>query len=348
MLFFVNAHARKKATRTDVARLAGVSESTVSYALSGVRSIADETKERVLAAAAELGYTPNVMAQGLAGKKSGLLALMFPVSDRGFNPSDYEYIAGASKVAEDAGYQLLMWPNPIDDLESLRRIATQHLVDGVILMEVRGQDARPEILREANIPYVLIGRTDDESENTWVDADFSLWGPMAIDLLANQGHTEVAFLTQPEQFYNTGYGPLVRTERDLLARAKERHIAVHIRRSASSIAAGREGFEQMRERRPNVTAVLGMNELAMIGVLEAMIAVGAETPRDYSVLQFGLSPASAEMTSLHQDTISVEGTELGAKAAEFLLKRMAGDRTTPLTFLSPPVYVSRGSVGPAR
>lgn len=341
------SRSHKPATRADVARLAGVSESTVSYALSGVRSIAEETRAKVLAAADELGYTPNVMAQGLAGNRSGMIALMFPVANRGFERSDWDYVGSVSKVVEAAGYQLLMWPNPIEDVDALERIARQRLVDGIVLMEVRANDPRPEILRAKRTPYVLIGRTDDDAEPTWVDADFSAWGPMAIEALAGHGHRSVLFITPPETVSDSGYAPLIRTEEAVLASAAERGIDVHIRRAEWTIKAGRDAFLEAVREYPDITAVLGFNELAMIGALEAIASLGKSVPAEYSVLQFGIDAASAEATTPAQDTVGVDGVELGAKAAEFLLKRLAGE-TVALHELRPPVYTDRGSLGPVR
>ena len=127
--------------------MAGVSESTVSYALTGVRPISDETRERIEVAMNTLGYVPNAMAQALASKKSGLLALLFPVGERGFDETDFEYVEAATTAAAEDGYQLLLWPNAVEDVASLRKIVAQGLVEGVLLMEVRAQDPRVDVLR---------------------------------------------------------------------------------------------------------------------------------------------------------------------------------------------------------
>ena len=76
------------ATMTDVARLAGVSVSTVSYALTGTRPISEATRDRVLAAMAELGYQPNAMARGLASRRSNILGLLLPLAGRGLGATE--------------------------------------------------------------------------------------------------------------------------------------------------------------------------------------------------------------------------------------------------------------------
>lgn len=333
----------KPYTRADVARLAGVSESTVSYALSGVRAISSETRERVLAVAHELGYTPNKMAQGLAGKHAGLIALMFPFSDRGLNRDDYEYVEAASRVLETAGFQLLMWPNPVEDVDALKRIASQRLVDGVVLMEMRTDDPRPVLLRKEGIPFVTIGRTNTVAEAAWVDADFDAWGPLAVEILSAKGHTSTMFLSPPQQVVDSGYAPLTRIEESLLASARTRGMTVVVARVDWTIKAGRDAVLDSFARQSQITSVVSFNEMATIGALEGLASLGKTVPCDVSVLQFGIDAASAEATNPAQSTIGVDGRALGAKAAEFLLARIEG-KVDSLTYLRPPVYVDRGSV----
>jgi DNA-binding LacI/PurR family transcriptional regulator len=320
-----------------------VSESTVSYALSGVRAISPETRERVLAAAQQLGYTPNKMAQGLAGKRAGLIALMFPLSNRGLDLDDYDYVEAASGVLETAGFQLLMWPNPVEDVDALKRIASQRLVDGVVLMELRTNDPRPELLRKEGIPFVMIGRTDTGAEAAWVDADFDAWGPLAVEILSARGHASTLFVSPPQQVVDSGYAPLSRIEGSLLSSARAKGMSVVVARVAWTIKAGRDAILDSFARHPEITSVVSFNEMATIGALEGLTSLGKKVPSDVSVLQFGIDAAAAEATNPAQNTIGVDGKALGVKAAEFLLDRIAG-KAGPLTYLRPPVYVDRGSV----
>lgn len=336
----------KKATRADVAKLAGVSESTVSYVLTGVRPISDETKERVEAAMAELGYTPNAMAQALARRQAGLLALLFPIGERGFDASDLEYVESAMDVAAAAGFQMLMWPNAVEDIDSLRKIATQGLVDGVLLMEVREKDPRVDILREAKLPFVLIGRTSDSDKLTYVDADFALWGPMAIEHLAGLGHKHIGMISAKQDLFQAGYGPGVKTEASLIAAAKMAGVTVTIKHVDASMRAGYQALEELYSEMPEMTALLGLNEPAIIGALEAAAAKSIKVPEDLSVLTFGISDQAANMTMPAQSSLTVYGAALGAMAAEFLLARLGGDDRTTLQHLAPPYLVDRGSTGP--
>lgn len=337
---------KRKATRADVARVAGVSASTVTYALTGERTISDETRKRIMGAMAELNYTPNAMAQGLAGRRSGLIALSFPVGERGFESSDFEYVKAATEVLSRAGYQLLMWPNPIEDLESLQRIVSQGLIDGVILMEVRRDDPRIPVLQRSRTPFVLIGRTDSEGEFPWVDADFSQWGPMAIDHLVKLGHSSVGVIGLTEDMFTAGYGPVVRTERDLVAAAKARSVSLDIERITPNIRAGREAMELMLESANPPTALIGFNQPAVIGAIEAIFARGLRVPEDFSLIQLGISAEAAETSFPPQTSIGVDSGGLARTAASFLADLLAGTGSTDRHFLGEAVFADRGSTGP--
>lgn len=337
----------KQATRADVARMAGVSESTVSYALTGVRPISEDTRERIEEAMKTLGYVPNAMAQALASKKSGLLALLFPVGERGFGETDFEYVEAATEAAAEDGYQLLLWPNAVEDTASLKKIVAQGLVEGVLLMEVRSQDPRVEVLRESGTPFCLIGRTDDSQDLTYVDADFSQWGPMAIHHLADLGHTNIGVISMRGELVEAGYGPVVRTEKPLIEVAQRAGVHVTIKHPKPTIRAGRQAFEELLQEQPDLTAIIGFNEPAFIGALEVAGARGIRIPEDLSVLSFGLSDEAANMTVPAQTTINVDGPELGRMAVQYLIARLNGDKKSVLQNLTQPQFFDRGSTGPA-
>jgi DNA-binding LacI/PurR family transcriptional regulator len=339
---------KKKATRSDVARLAGVSESTVSYALTGVRSISDETRLRIQQAMDDLGYVPNAMAQALASKKSGLLAVHFPVGERGFNPSDFDYVEAATQAVAEEGYQLLLWPNAVEDTESFKKIFSRGLVEGVLLMEVRANDPRVNMLIEAQIPFCMIGRTDDAESLTYVDADFSQWGPMAMHHLSVLGHRVVGVISQANTFIETGYGPVIRTEENMATAAERLGITLIFKHVLPTIRAGRDGLEQLLTEHPDLTAVIGFNEPGMIGALEEAAVLGKEIPRDLSVIHFGISEEAATMTVPAQSTIGVVGKDLGRMAAKFLMARLDGDNLSVMQHLSAPMFTDRGSTAPAR
>src|SRR5687767_13886197 len=117
-------------TMHDVARRAQVSVSTVSYVLTGTRPISQPTRDRVLAAMAELDYQPNAMARGLASRRSRILGLLLPMDERGLGATETAFVTGAAAAASRAGYHLVLSPVGADDLDAPRRLATQRMIDG--------------------------------------------------------------------------------------------------------------------------------------------------------------------------------------------------------------------------
>ena len=159
-------------TMHDVARRAKVSISTVSYAINGTRPISEETRQRIFAAMEELGYQPHALARGLASKRSRILALLFPTSERGMGSTDLEFIIGAADTARELGYNLVLWTSEINDEVELRQLLQQGLVDGVVLMEVHLHDTRIDYLRAVDFPFSIIGRCADLTGIAYADIDF--------------------------------------------------------------------------------------------------------------------------------------------------------------------------------
>jgi DNA-binding LacI/PurR family transcriptional regulator len=331
------------ATRDDVARLAGVSSSTVSYALSGRRTISDATRRRVEAAMVELNYTPNAFARGLAGSKGGILALHYPYGRRGVTSSEVEYVAAATDRARERGYHLLLWSTPIDDVEGLESLVSEALVDGVVLMELTPADDRVQVLTEARIPFTNIGRPDEVDGLWFVDADYDALGRLAVEHLVGLGHERAFFLSQSVGSHERGSGPLVRAGRALHTAALERGLALEVHHAAVSVPAGRAAFGAFQGSTARPTAVVAFNETALAGFVQAAAAGGCSIPRDVSVVALSIGDLAADMTSPPLTTVSPPGVELASAAVDHLVDRLEGRREDAPHLLVAPQLVVRGS-----
>lgn len=332
--------------RADVAKAAGVSESTVSYVLSGTRPISPETRERVLATMDQLGYIPNAMARGLAANRTGILALHFPVRARGLSLTEFEYIFAATQAARDSGRHLMLWTNPVGDVDELRTLARQGLVDGVLLMEVEIDDPRVPVLRAAGVPHVLIGRTADEEGTAWVDSDFDRMASLAVEHLAGLGHRELAFVGDGLDDDRSGYGALVRLHTALGSAASSHGLVLRTGDAAATIRAGRAALDRLLTAYPQVSAVLSFHEQTLVGVVEQAGARGLSVPGDLSVVCLGVSPSTAEVTSPALTSVSPPGADLGRQAVELLVGLLDGTGDpTPHALLEPSLF-ARASSGP--
>ena len=336
------------ATRADVARLAGVSASTVTYALTGSRPISEETRQRIVAAMQELGYTPNAMAAGLAGGRSRLVALLFPSAERGMSNTDLRYVIGAANAARELGYHLLAWPTVERDLDDVMQLSRGGMVDGVILMEVRLDDERVETLRNASIPFSLIGRTADTEGLLYADADFEAIARLAIDYMVGLGHERIVFVNGPERLIHDRYGASVRVETAFLRAAEERGVTTAAYACEHTVTAGREALAQILHVQPDVTALVAMNEEATVGLVQAAQARGLDIPRDLSVLSLASSSSFAEVTWPPLTTISPPADSIGRAAARALIRSLGDGGVDPDPVLWPGELVERASTGPVR
>ena len=160
------------ATMQDVATLAHVSLSTVSYAINNTRPISAATRQRIDAAMAELNFRPNAIARSLASKRSRIVALTFPGIENGLGSTVMEFVTSAAEAARARNYHLVVWPYAPSQAAEMREMSRDGLTDGVIIMEVRRDDPRVRVLDAAGIPLTMIGRADDTNDSRCVDIDF--------------------------------------------------------------------------------------------------------------------------------------------------------------------------------
>lgn len=175
---------------TDVARRAGVSQSTVSYVLNGTRPISAEVTARVEAAMRELQYTPRAAARALRGGQTRTLALSIPADEGVADPWLGLYLLRLTLAAARRGYDLLMCTDAGDAAGALRELATGRRADGAILMSVTGRDQRPSVARALGFPTVALGRPVG-TDLPFVDFDFQRAAELAFAEFAALGHRQV-------------------------------------------------------------------------------------------------------------------------------------------------------------
>lgn len=154
------------ATINDIAKKAGVSKSTVSYVFSKKRYVSDEIVNRVLAISKELNYTPSAIATSLATKKTNIIGLFLGNKDNKFLPFYGELIEGLTSKGNELGYKLLLYLNtPQEEVFHSNLTAGVEPIDGALIFNTVVRDFRTYEMLENNIPFVLIGNTDDVSPN---------------------------------------------------------------------------------------------------------------------------------------------------------------------------------------
>lgn len=333
-------------TRKDVARRAGVSPSTVSYVISGERKISAETRARVERVMRELDYTPNAIAGSLAGARKGIVALHFPAGARGLNTTEFEYLTSAAHHARERGYHVLLWSEPVEDVDALRSLIGSQLVDGILIMEVLTDDPRVPMLQAAEVPFVLIGRTQDTQGLISVDDNFDLLAGQAIDHVADLGHREIMYLTHPADQLQRGHGTAVRTLEALERSARRRGLHLTPFHAESAPQGGHEAFAHLSSLSPRPTAVIGFNELAVSGLLRAAAIAGTSIPTDLTVVALSLADVAAEMLTPPLTTVSPSASTLATMAMDALVDLIAGRKPLDAPALVTPTLTIRSSSAP--
>jgi len=312
------------ATITDVARLAGVSVSTVSYVLSGTRPISAATALKVRAAMDELGYQPNAFARGLASRRTRTLGLMFPTPERGLGVTELEFITSAAQACREAKYQMVLWTTQIHESAELKALTGSGLVDGVIVMEVRLVDERIDLLREAGLPFTLIGQTQNTQDLSYVDIDFEATVREAVRHLTELGHTQIALLTRSESEFIDRYGPTVRVNDAFAAVMAQRGLTPRALPCADDPEAGRVAFADFLDDSPDLSAMISMNDRATVWVIDAIEGAGWSVPGDFSVMSLVTSATVAQLSRPRLTTLAPQTALLSRRAVHKLVAQIEG------------------------
>ena len=331
------------ATRAEVAKLAGVSASTVSYALNGDRSIKEETRKRVLKAVAQLNYRPNFAAGALAGGKSKTLALLSPSGEFGIALIALEYINGASAAARDRGYHLVIWPSQESELAEIQTFAESGMISGVILMEIQFTDERVDYLKKAKVPFAMIGRTEKPGKDSYVDRDFIGATELGIDYLDSLGHKKIAFLTT-----DRAVGVDTRFSSALVEAAKKKKMIAKKIQVVNEASSGRDAFIEFHKKYPDFTAVVSLNDIATLGFISGANEYGVKIPKDLSIVALDTPQNHIEMSWPPLTTVNLPAFEMGAKASNILIDQIEQRENKQNQALLAGELVIRGTTAKAR
>lgn len=330
------------ATIHDVAAAAGVSISTVSYALSGKRSIASSTRQRVTEAVERLGYRPHAGARMLAGARTNILALSAPVRSDNHQPTQMRFVTAVVEAARRRDYDVLLLATD-DEASGIRRVASSSLVDGVVAIGVATEDERVELVREIGLPASFIGVPHGAADLACVDLDFAEAAVQGVDRLADEGHRVVGVVGHPASYSERGTGFIRRFDEAFAARAASRGVTSVSVASDLGRAAGARAVDELRERLPDMTAlVLHCSEPTAEAVLVRLHQLGVEVPRDLSVLAACASYDAGELEPA-LDAIPLPIDEMCSRAVEAAFANIDGRLVSGVELLAP-TYLSRGSV----
>jgi len=293
----------------------------------------------------ELDFRPNASARALKEGRTRTLGLVIPPAQRRLTDMQLGFVASVVEAAAGADLDVLLSPSGGDHDRSFERVISGRRVDGVILMEIRLEDARVARLRQAGLPFVTIGRTAHPDGTCWVDVDYESLIGRCVHHLADLGHRNVALINRSAELVAAGYGPSHRALRGFAAAVAARGLAGSDFCCADEAAAGEACVEEILASQPKVTAVATINEAALPGVQRGLAAAGRAVPKDFSIA--GVAARHwAEDFRPPLTAADVPALEMGALAVELLLERIAAPEVpTRHVLLAPPISL-RASTGP--
>jgi DNA-binding LacI/PurR family transcriptional regulator len=336
--------AGDQVTIADVARHAGVAASTVSYVLSGKRTISATTRDRVLASVRALGYHPNAGARALASRKANVIALVLPLRTGMQVPVVMQFATAVVTTARGYDHDVLLVTSD-EGPAGLHRIAGSAMVDGVLLMDVELEDSRVPLLRELALPSVLIGHPTDTTGLACVDLDFERAGELCVTHLAEAGHRRIALLGAPAAVYARGTGFAHRTRAGVLAAAAR--LGVHAVALPCEEGPGpvRRDLERLLERHPDVSALVVQNESAVGPVLATLPLLGRRVPQDVAVVAVCPDQLAGQAGLT---CVPVPTEEVGRQAVTLLMRRLGDEAVPEVTLLEPRLTVRDSSTGTGR
>lgn len=326
----------------EIAKLAGVSRSTVSYVLSGKRQVSPELHERVARVIEEAGYRPNATARALAEGSTRTIGLVIPPAGPRLSVDQLHFVGAVAEAAADRDFDVLLSP---ERQQSFERMITEKRVDGVILMETVLRDPRVTRLIDEGFPFVTIGRTGADDAHSWVDLDYAGLVTEGVRRLHSLGHNAIALVNRPQELLDHEYGPAFRAADAFEKIVVELEIAGVARCCEDNTDAAADCLDHILADLPEITAVLTVNERSLAGLVTALSHRGKEIPTDVSLLAI-TSVRNATAVRPQISAADVPAAEMGEAAVDALLRRIRSS-TAPNVLLAPP-FIDRGSTAPPR
>lgn len=333
----------QRVTIKDVARLAGVSVTTVSRALNDAPEIHSETRDKVLRVCREQGYRANLLARSLSSSRSKLLGLVVPDMA---NPFHAALALNIELCAQEAGYQLMLCSSRREDgrLEDLFDFLYSQRVDGILLSSAG--DGAYDLARRSmgKVPCILLGACAPEDSplraNT-VSTDNYAGGRMAAEYLHGLGHKNGAYLG-----YRSGSATHLLRRRGFLAAAAELGMEVETVPSpfpASTIESGCSLARDFLSRPFRQTAVFAVSDAVALGFIQVADELGVAIPERLSILGFDGIEYTA-LPNIRLTTLSQNTPRLAQAAVRLLLELIgSGDQGEFTRKLITPALIQRAT-----
>lgn len=310
---------KKQVTANDVAKMAGVSPSTVSRVISNNPRISEPTRRKVLKCMEELGYYPNANARSLAIKKTGTVGIIIPTTSEDYfsNPFFAESLRGIIRGASKSGYDLLLSTNTEkgEELKITKKFVRGSKVDGIILMTSKVDDECIEYLKNIDFPFSIIGSTDYEEINQ-VDNDNALAAYELTKHLIEIGRKRIAMIV--------GDINLVVSKKRIKGYKKalsEANIDFDENLLFSGSFDEKTGYDygvKISKINPLPDGLIVADDLVAFGAVKAFEDLEINIPKDIAVASFNNS-VLAKHSNIPLTSVDINAFELGREAMNLLV-----------------------------
>ena len=339
-----DAPRRRRPTIDDVAKLAGVSSAAVSFAMNGLPGVGEQTRLRILAAAAQLGWQPSAHARGLARARAHAIGLLLarPVEQLEIDPFFVRFLAGVERTLARSDHALVLRVidsgEPID-LDGYARLAASGRVDGFLLCDIELDDPRFDLLAGTGLPAVVAGHPVTPCPFPSVETEHARGVAAAVEHLLDFGHRRVGFVGGLERYEHVQ--ARLRVWRDTLTAAGlEPGPVAH---ADATDPSGTQASARVIDARP--TAIVYGSDVLAAGGLAVARDRGIAVPHEVSITGFDDSPLAA-LASPPLTSVRIDYAQFGEIAAATLLAAIAGN-PPPSFRATPPELVIRASTAPA-
>lgn len=319
----------------------------MSRVLNNVGPMKEDTRERVLQAAAELGYVPNALAQQFARRKSGNIGVILPFVPKVHLFSTYyfsEILSGIGETVKRCGYDLLLIFREPDGARDYAKLFRTQKIDACIVLgseNVPEERAALAELKAGGFPFCLVNQRYDEESYRTVDADHVAGSMAAVRHLIEQGSRSIAFLNGPEQYSNSAdrlEGYMAALEEAGIAYEPKLVYTGNYSRKSGYVLAGQLATQIQAG---SIDAVFAANDRMAIGLMQGLRELALEAGQHYALVGYDDSDGS-RIISPQLSTVAVPFYEMGKLAAARLLDNEQNDELTqPKRELLPVILVQR-------
>ncbi len=328
-----------------LAHTLGISKTTVSRALNGYPEVSTATRERVLAAAAELGYEANPMARSLAVGRTNMFGIIYPLLPTDLGDTMFlKVVGGMSAMLEKSKMNLTIAPvSAANELPSYEQMVRGRRVDGLVVGRTLVHDQRIAYLVKKGFPFVAHGRTELQQPYAWFDYDNVGGTRTACEHLFALGHQRIALISAPLDlnFAAQRHASFQSCMREAGLSLDPRHLVAN----SMDRRTGYQAMQQLLATSPRPTAVIVDNHLSGVGAVRALLDAGVAIGSEMSVIVWG----SVEDTLVDLNVTTIDQPDLegaGAKMADMLQALVGGADPASLQVLWNTTLIEGATVGP--